>query len=104
MSCQRISQTVVTDIYHEIDVLSADGFVDDSFGFPRAKAGYFRVDQVSVPFITVVNNVVLISVSFVSAPFNNIIVYFAAHLFAAVKSDDPQSSYRYVFKNTVIAA
>ena len=52
----------------------------------------------------IINESVLKSMSLVSAPFYNIIVYFAAHLFAAVKSDDPQSSYRYVLKNTVIAA
>ncbi len=104
MSCKRIGQTVVAYIYHKVDILSANGFVNNALGFPGAKTRHFCVDQIGIPLISVVNNIIFIYVAFFLPPLYDVVVYPAAHLFAAVKSNDSKRSDGYVFQNTVITA
>ena len=39
MSCQRVSQAVIADVYHQIDIHSPDRVIDNAFGFAGAKTG-----------------------------------------------------------------
>ena len=52
MTAQRIGQGIVADIHHEIEVVPADGFLQNTFGFPGAEAGGLGVNKVRRTLIT----------------------------------------------------
>ncbi len=51
LSCQRICQTVVADIYQNIDIITTYGFPQDTFCFSGTETGKIRPDQVSISVV-----------------------------------------------------
>ena len=51
-SAQRISERVVAHIHHEIQVITADRFLQNSFCLAGAEAGSLGADEVGIPLIT----------------------------------------------------
>ena len=51
LSCQRICQTVVADIYQNIDIITTYGFLQDTFCFSGTETGKIRPDQVSISVV-----------------------------------------------------
>ena len=94
ISRQGVGQAVVAHIHHNVNVLAADGFSQDSLGFAGTKTGHFGVDQVVVPLIAAECHVVLVGMSFLPAPFYDIIVYLVSHLLDAVQGYNAKGSYR----------
>jgi hypothetical protein len=104
LSGQRIGKTVITHIHHKINVPPSNGFSDNSFGFPRAKAGNFCVDKIGVLFIAIKYNIIFKDMPVFMAPFNDIIIHPPPPVFAAIQTDDPKGAYGYVFKDTFVTA
>ena len=51
LSRQRICQTVVADIYQNIDIIATYGFLQDTFCFSGTETGKIRPDQVSISVV-----------------------------------------------------
>ena len=83
VSCQRVSDIIITYINHQVNIFSSYGFSKDTFGFTRTKTRYTGIDQIIIFLISRESNVILVLVSTFTTPFNKVIIYLISKLFAA---------------------
>ena len=91
MTAQRVGQRIVADIHHEIEVVSPDGFLQNTFGFPGAEAGSLGVDEVRRTLIPFELEIILLLVVPVFTPLYNVVVDLGPQLFAALQWNDTQT-------------
>ena len=94
MTAQRVGQRIVADIHHEIEIVSPDGFLQNTFGFPGAEAGSLGVDEVRRTLIAFKLEIILLLVVPVFTPLYNVVVDLGPQLFAALQWNDTQTAYR----------
>ena len=85
LTAEGISEAIVADIYKNIDVITADRFLQDSFSFTGTKTRQFRFNQISVSFVTVKSNGVVMFGLAVFSPFYQILIYLFSQFSAAVR-------------------
>ena len=83
VSCQRVSNIIITYIDHQVYILSTYGFSKDTFGFTRTETRYAGIDQIILFLISGESNIILVLVSAFAAPFNKVIIYLISKLFTA---------------------
>ena len=83
MPGQRVGQAVITHIYHQVKIHSADRFLDDTLGFSRAKTRNTGINQISVTFISAESHIIFVDMSVLSSPFHKVIIDLASHFLAA---------------------
>ena len=94
VAAKRIRQTVIADIKQNVDIISADRFVDDTFCLSRTETRNLRLNDIAVALIAFVGGNVFLS-KFISAsfsPLNQVIVDFFSKCGAAVQRNQSQSS------------
>ena len=82
-SAQRISERVVAHIHHEIQVITADRFLQNSFCLAGAEAGSLGADEVGIPLITFKSQVIFFLMVPVFSPFYDVVIDFVPQLFTA---------------------
>ena len=103
MACKAVSQTVVTYIYHQIKITSADRFLNNSFCFTGTKTGNLCSYQERFLLIALECNVILVLVGAFFPPLHQIIIDLITQLFTTGKRNDAKGSYRDRLKNTFTA-
>ena len=63
VSCQRVSNIIITYINHQVNIFSSYGFSKDTFGFTRTKTRYAGIDQIILFLISGESNIILVLVS-----------------------------------------
>ena len=93
MAAQRISEAVVADIHHDVEVVAADRLVDNALCLAAAKAGDLCVHNIRILLVSFKSNGGFIFVFPFPAPVRQIVVHFFAQLCAAVHRDQAQRAY-----------
>ena len=92
-SADTVSQAVVGYIYHKIDIITTDRFIDLTLTFTGAKTRSFDIDNVRIALISFkCEGLHFCVVSFVS-PFNKPFIDLFAKGTTAFQRDESQSSY-----------
>ena len=97
VSCQRVGYTVVADIYHQVEIFSADRLGDDAFCLSGTKTRNLCVDKKSILLISGESDVVSVLVPAFVAPFDEIIINLFPEFLASGEGDKPETSDRNVF-------
>ena len=89
ITVQGIGHVVVAHVNHNVEIVSADRFLDDTFGFTGTETGGCCADDIAVSLIALESNVALVLMLPLIAPGNQIAVDLITQLFAAFQGDDP---------------
>ena len=89
IAVKGVGHVVVAYVNQNVNVISADRFFDDTFGFAGTKTGSCCTDDVAVPLIAFESDVALVLVFPLITPGNQIVVDPITQLFAAFQGNDP---------------
>ena len=82
-SAERVGQAVIADVHHEVQIVSADGFLDGSLSLSGTKTGGLCLDEVGIPLITFKSQVIFFLMVPVFSPFYDVVIDFVPQLFTA---------------------
>ena len=89
-----VSDAVVADIRNDKQILTADGFVENSLAFTGSETGTFYIGQIAAFDIAVKSRVTFYFVVIdASAKGNQLIVYFSCKFFCGRQSHDLKRRY-----------
>ena len=87
-----IGQIVICDIHEKEKIVTADRFLDHTFGFAGTKTRYADINDIGIALITLECDGILVFVLSFLSPLYQIVVYFFTELFAAFKRDESETS------------
>lgn len=81
---QVVGQAVITDIHHQIQVISADRGLDGTFSFSGTKSGRVGLDEIGVTLIAGESDVGLVLQIVAVTPLDQIVVDLFTELLTAL--------------------
>ena len=94
IASELIGQGIIADVNEKVDVISADGFTDDSLRFSGTEPGNVAGDNVGASLIALHSRRGLVVGLAVSSPLYKIIIYLVADHGTALQRDDSETSDR----------
>ena len=96
-SAERVGQAVIADVHHEVQIVSADGFLDGSLSLSGTKTGGLCLDDVVIPLISGKCNGGFVLALPLPSPLYQMSVHLFPQLRAALQRDQSQWTDRYRF-------
>src|SRR5699024_4767080 len=97
---QGIGQAVVAYIHQDINIISADGFIDHAFCLAGTETRGLRLQDITASFIAFIFSDIIFAFGAAAAgsPFYQVVVYFFAKRKAAGQWNDSQAADRQCLK------
>ena len=83
LACERIRNTVITYIHHQVQIFPAYGLTQYAFCLAGSEARHARVDEIGILLITGKSDVIPVIIGTFMAPFYEMIIYFFPKLLTA---------------------
>ena len=74
----RIGQAIVSHIYHNIDIVTADGFVDGTLGFTGTETRILGFNNVGIAFVSLECERIHSRILSLDTPFNQPVIHLTA--------------------------
>ena len=89
-----VSDAVIAYVYHDIDIIAADGFQDSTFGLSGTETCCLNREEIRISLITLESKGAQFIVGTFLTPLNQLVIDFFSQIFTADQWDQTQSAHR----------